>query len=172
MYRSLKTLSILTLVVLATPVAFAATKFADFNVTASVAANCTISAADLSFGAYDPVVTNATTPLDVNGSVTVACTKGSSATIGLGQGSAAATGSTAVAPLRQMSAGTERLRYDLYRTSVGTGVWGDIGTANVLAYTATSKAATTLTIYGRVPAGQDVGVSASYTDTVRATINF
>lgn len=172
MLRSFKTLVTLTVAALGASSAFAATAFDDFNVTASVAANCTISAPDLVFGAYDPVVTNATTPLDVNGSVTVACTKGSSTTIGLGQGSAAATGSTALTPLRQMSAGTNRLRYDLYRTSVGTGVWGDIGTANVLAYTATSKTATTLTIYGRVPPGQDVGVAVSYTDTVRATINF
>jgi len=160
------------MMILVTPAAFAATKFDDFDVTASVAANCTISAADLNFGAYDPLVANATTPLDVDGSVTVACTKGAAATIGLGQGSAAFTGSTALNPLRQMSAGAERLRYDLYRTSTGTGVWGDIGTANVLAYTAASKAATTLTIFGRVPAGQDVGASASYSDTVRATINF
>lgn len=172
MFRTLKTVAILAVVTLVAPAMFAGTQFDDFDVTASVAANCTISAADLVFGPYDPVVTNATTPLDVNGSVSVACTKGSSATIGLGQGSAAATGSTALTPLRQMSAGTERLRYDLFRTSAGSGVWGEVTTANVLSYSATSKTATSLTIYGRIPAGQDVGVSASYTDTVRATINF
>jgi spore coat protein U-like protein len=36
---------------------------------------------------------------------------------------------------------------------------------------APSKAARTFTVYGQVPAGQDVG-AAAYTDTVLATINF
>ena len=36
---------------------------------------------------------------------------------------------------------------------------------------APSRAARTFTVYGRVPAGQDV-VAGPYTDTVVATINF
>ena len=55
--------------------------------------NCTISTAALAFGSYDPVVTNAATNLDGTGTVTVACTKGLTATVGLGLGSNAS-GST------------------------------------------------------------------------------
>ena len=43
----------------------------NFNATASVAANCQMSAVgDLSFGAYDPVVANATSGLSGNTSFT------------------------------------------------------------------------------------------------------
>jgi spore coat protein U-like protein len=40
-----------------------------------------------------------------------------------------------------------------------------------VAYTAVSKAASSLTVYGRVAAGQDVP-AGSYSDTVIATITF
>ena len=150
---------------------FAATATSSFTVQASVAASCTISTAALNFGSYDPVVANATTPLDANGSVTVSCSKGAVTTIGLNQGANPATGSTALDPLRQMANGSERLRYDLYQTAAGTGVWGGIGTANVKSYTATSKAPVTFTIFGRIPENQDVA-TGSYSDTVTATISF
>ena len=42
----------------------AASTSTSLSVTASVNNNCTISTAALAFGAYDPVVTNASSPLD------------------------------------------------------------------------------------------------------------
>lgn len=149
----------------------AATAASTFTVSASVIPSCTISTTPLNFGAYDPVVAHATTPLDAKGSVTVRCTKGSVASIGLDQGANPSTGSTALVPQRQMANGAERLRYDLYRTSTGTDVWGDIGTANAQAYTATSAGNRDFTIFGRIPAGQDIA-TGSYSDTVTATISF
>ncbi len=54
----------------------AITKTNNLNVTASVAANCTITAVtDVSFGAYDPT---SATDLDVNGDITFRCTKNTS----------------------------------------------------------------------------------------------
>ena len=44
----------------------AATATSSFTVSASVTANCTISAGALAFGPYDPVVTNASADLDVD----------------------------------------------------------------------------------------------------------
>src|SRR5439155_1411089 len=56
----------------------------NFNATASVAANCQMSAVgDLSFGAYDPVVANATSGLTGNTSFTLKCTRGASPVISL-----------------------------------------------------------------------------------------
>src|SRR5438067_9136363 len=56
----------------------------NFNATASVAANCQMSAVgDLSFGAYDPVVANATSGLSGNTSFTLKCTRGASPVISL-----------------------------------------------------------------------------------------
>jgi len=143
----------------------AAVDTGNLAVSASVAAKCTISDSTLAFGTYDPVVNNATTALDQVGTVDVACTKGSSAAVSLDLGTHAS-GST-----RRMQHGvtaTEFLAYELYTTAGRTTVWN---TTNTVPYTATSKAPTTLTVYGRVPSGQDVA-TGSYTDTVVATITF
>src|SRR5256885_4386581 len=49
------------------------------SITATVAQTCSVSATStLAFGAYDPVVANASTPLTGTGSVSIKCTKGSS----------------------------------------------------------------------------------------------
>ena len=165
-----RSLMLLVWAIILPGLSLAASATATFNVSATVTATCTISAASLSFGSYEPVLTNATVPLDVNGSVTVRCTKGTTATIGLDQGIHAATGSTTTTPLRQMINGPSLLRYDLFRTAAGTDVWGD-GTPNVQSYSATNNSPQTLTVFGRIPAAQDVATS-SYSDTVTATINF
>jgi spore coat protein U-like protein len=143
----------------------AATATASFGVTANVAANCTIVAGSLGFGSYDPVVAHATNPLDQTSTITVACTKGTNATVSLDLGTHAS-GST-----RRMQSGTtatEFLTYELYTTVAHTVVWN---TTNTVAYSAASKASTNLTVHGRVAGGQDVE-TANYTDTIVATITF
>jgi spore coat protein U domain-containing protein, fimbrial subunit CupE1/2/3/6 len=140
----------------------AATATSSFAVTATVAANCTISAGALAFGSYDPVVANAAANLDQTSTITVACTKGSTAAVSLDNG-ANASGST-----RRMKAGANYLTYEMYNDSGRTTVWN---TSNTVSYTAASKAASALTLYGRVAAGQDIP-TGSYSDTVVATITF
>lgn len=154
--------------------ALAGTATSSVTVSATVVANCTISTASLSFTGYDPVVANATVPLDATGSLLVACTKGAAATIGLSQGANPFAGSTINAPLRQVRSPTTSalIRYDFYQDAARTNIWGDVGGTQTQAYNSTSRTATTLTIYGRMPAGQDVSVAADYADTVVATINF
>src|SRR5438128_1650300 len=66
--------------------ALAGSATSNFSVTASVANNCTISTTAIGFGAYDPIVANATTPLDSTGSVTITCTKGAATTLSLNAG--------------------------------------------------------------------------------------
>jgi spore coat protein U domain-containing protein, fimbrial subunit CupE1/2/3/6 len=133
-----------------------------FTVSASVSANCTISAGALAFGSYDPVSANASTDLDQTSTITVACTKGSTGVVALDDG-VNASGST-----RRMKAGTNYLNYEMYNDAGRTTVWN---ASNTVSYTAASKASTGLTLYGRVAAGQDVPVG-SYSDTVIATITF
>lgn len=151
-------------------VASAATQTTTFNVTANVVKNCTISAANLAFGNYDPVVANAAAPLNMTSTVTVACTKGATATVGLdaGQHSAQAVGTT-----RAMTSGggtPTYLSYEIYQDAGHLSVWGNSG-AGLENYTAASKAATALIDYGQIPAGEDLPVAA-YSDTVTATITF
>lgn len=139
---------------------------ANLSVSASVAVNCTISTGALAFGSYDPVVTHASSPLDGTGSVTIACTKGSSQTIGLGLGS------NASGSQRRMTDGSSNyLNYELYQNSARTTVWGNSGADLYTPAAAPSKAARTFTVYGRVAANQDVP-AGTYTDTVVATVNF
>ncbi len=145
----------------------AATATTTFNVTANIANKCTIAAADLVFGAYDPLVTNAAVPLAVNSTVTVACTKGTVSTIGLDAG---LNGASAVGTTRAMSGGGAFLSYEIYKDAAHTTVWTNAG-AGMVSYTAASKAATAIIDYGLIPAGEDQPVAA-YSDKITATINF
>lgn len=139
---------------------------ANLSVSATVAVNCTISTAALAFGSYDPVVAHASSPLDGTGTVTIACTKGSTETIGLGLG-ANASGSQR----RLNDGGTNYLNYELYQESGHTTVWGNSGGGLLSPAAAPSKAARNFTVYGRVTSNQDVP-AGSYSDTVVATVNF
>lgn len=143
-----------------------------FNVTATVANSCLVtSTSNIAFGAYDPADTNATANLDAQGSVNVRCTRGTVANVALGQGNNAAAGSTCIGPLRQMAAGVERLRYDVYQNAPRTTTWG-CDTTNDQTFTSTSSILpTTLTTYGRIPAGQNVA-AGSFNDTVTVTVTF
>lgn len=142
-----------------------ATSTGSLSPAATVAARCTISApAAFAFGAYDPLVANRTTSLDVAANaISVACTKGApGVNIALNNGSHYTT-------TRNLSVGTDLLAYQLYTTPARTTVWD---AANVVSYTSTSMAASALPVYGRIPAGQDAVVNANYSDTIVATVNF
>lgn len=146
--------------------ALAQTATANLSVSATVAKNCTITTSAVSFGSYDPVVANATTPLDSTGTISVTCTKGAGTRIDLGLG-ANPSGST-----RQMAGGSsEFLTYELYQDSGRSTVWGSGAMAGNNIGAAPSKVTRNVTVFGRVPAAQDVSASA-YNDTVVATINF
>lgn len=145
--------------------AFAATGSATANitVTAAINTNCLINAGAVGFGTYDPLVANASSNLDQSGTFTVACTKGTVATIGLSNGSNFASGK------RYLASGSNLLQYELYSDTGRTTVWN--GT-NTVSYTSTGKATATQTIYGRIPGGQDANTGTNYTDTIVATVNF
>jgi spore coat protein U-like protein len=136
-------------------------------VSASVAANCTISTTPVAFGAYDPVVTNASASRDAAGGVTIACTKGAVPTIGLGLGS----NSLAPTTRRMLGVSGDFLTYELYQPAGYTTVWGTSGANLFSAGASTGRAGRTFAVNGRIPGGQDVATGA-YTDTVVATVNF
>jgi spore coat protein U-like protein len=165
MKRTILVVLTLTVVLMSVP-AFGATATANLDVTASVAAVCTISTSPVAFGAYDPVVANAAAALNATGTVTVACTRGTAATVDLGNGANLAAGS------RRMANGAEFLGYALYKDAARTAVWGTgLAGGTTAAYAAATIAPTAITVYGTVPAAQDVAVGA-YADVVLATINY
>ena len=134
------------------------------TVGASVANNCTIATTQLSFGAYDPVGANASADATGAGQVLIACTKGATATIGLGNGGGSDVNS------RRLASGTNFLPYQLYRGD-GTTVWGGTAGTGAVSYNSLTKAPTTLTVQGKIPGGADVP-EGTYTDTIVATVNF
>lgn len=145
--------------------ATAATATANLGVAATVTNNCTISTVALTFGSYDPVVANASANLDGTGTVVVACTKGATATIGLGNGGNYSGGA------RHMVDGSNFLSYELYHEAARTTVWTTTGGGLLSTGAAPSKAARNFTVYGSVASNQDVP-AGNYSDTVVATVNF
>lgn len=151
--------------------AMAGTSTASLAVSSAVAINCTVSTASVAFGSYDPVSTNAASGADLDGTGTlnVACTKGATVTADLSNGA------NVSGTQRRLANGVNFLNYDLYRDSGRTLAWTSGAGNNVNPYapsaTATTNAATNVTVYGRIPKGQDAA-SGSYSDTVTVTLNF
>lgn len=145
------------LVFAAVPV-FGQSADAPLDVTANVVANCTITTLPVDFGDYDPLA--AGNDDDGVGTITIRCTRGAGVSIDLDLGL------NAVGGLRHMTDGTDNLNYELYTDAPGGTVW------NSLAIAASANfAARNFSVFGRIPAGQDVGVGV-YNDTVQATINY
>jgi len=182
--KSIPLLAVTAVLLLADGRAFAAVTSKTFNATASVTAKCVMSnIANLDFGAYDPVVTNAAADLLGSTSFTLTCTRGASPVISLSIGNANFGGN--LAAKRAMDNGTlsagNYLSYDLYVPSgVGStpgvtataSLWADgTGGTATFAPSVLSIAAQTVTIFGAVTQGQDVPVG-NYTDSVTATVNY
>lgn len=173
MNRRTSTLSaLLAAAALALPAAaFAGTSTGALTVNASVAQNCLINSPTLAFGAYDPIVTNATSALQAQATATFTCTQGATAvyvTANTGNNAAHASGTT-----RAMNGtGSTYLSYDLYTDSGYSTLWNATNSGgHTFQPTFASSQTATATIYGSIPAGQNVQVS-TYSDSVTMTINF
>jgi spore coat protein U-like protein len=127
--------------------------------------SCTISSTSVNFGNYN--VFNGTA-LDSTGTITYRCNAAAAnITVTLSKGA-----SSTYNP-RVMTKGAETLQYNLYTNAARTTIWGD-GTGGTSVYTRANppnNSNVNVTIYGRVPAGQDVS-AGSFADTISATVNF
>jgi spore coat protein U-like protein len=132
--------------------------------TADAAPSCTIATTSVNFGSYNVFTGSAT---DSTGTITIDC-NGSAHDIIVTLSKGA---SSSFSP-RTMTKGSEVLSYNLYRDAARTTVWGD-GSGGTSTYTNPNppNAPLNVTVYGRVPAGQDVSAGV-YSDTVSAVINF
>ncbi|MBI1873419.1 MAG: spore coat protein U domain-containing protein [Acidobacteria bacterium] len=128
-----------------------------------VEAACTVSTGGIGFGSYDVF---SGSPVDSTGIISFSCDKKSDITITLNTG-----GSGTFSP-RRMS-GPDSLDYNLYLDAARSTIWGD-GTSGTGTYSQTNvpkNTTLTVTVYGRVPNGQDVS-AGSYGDSVTVTILF
>ena len=136
-------------------VSLAATKTNTLNVTATVVANCNITAVtDITFGTYD---TTSATPLDANGDMTFRCTKNTSY-------------KTYITGTRSMTgSGADTMTFTLFSDAGHTTAFPIDNTGG--SATAPSNAAIVKTIYGRVPATQDVQID-NYAKVLVATVEY
>lgn len=140
-------------------------------VTRAQAFRCDVSATGLSFGSYD---TLSPTPLDSTASINVSCNIPPQnpkaplmVTIALSPGN-----SGSFAQRHMTSTGPDRLNYNLYTSAAFSSIWGDgAGNASIQTGYVTSASPWNATLYGRIPALQNLRVG-SYSDTITVTINF
>lgn len=140
----------------------------NLNVTASINTVCTASSPTLDFGGYNPVTTNALTSLDSSTTITLNCSRDGSVTLGFDLGVNAAGSHCGASPQRCMANGSDYLNYNIY-ASTNDRTSGSAWTSPVSETISGGTAA--VSIYGRVPAGQDVKVG-SYSDTLVATVYY
>jgi spore coat protein U-like protein len=122
---------------------------------------CTISTSQVAFGTYNVFNSVATAS---TGSVTYWCSWAWTVSVYLSKGIAGSNNP------RQMANGANRLSYNLYLDAAHTRIWGD-PSPNYYTANGVWMSGATLTVYGLVPALQDVA-TGSYSDSVTATINF
>ena len=147
------------------------------DVTATISASCSISSvAAVDFGTnYNPANT---APTYADGSITIACVKGTHPTIALSSGNNPDT----VSGLRRMANTTtpgDNLAYSLFKpagaafscTHAETEAWGSAGPSVFDPGVAGGFATTTISICGKIDARQDVS-TGTYTDQVIATVTF
>lgn len=145
--------------------ALAGTQQTTMGVSATVTANCSITALPVAFGNINPLAGGAFT---ATGSVTVTCTTGSP----WGVTADAGGGSGATLSVRRMTYSGNTLNYALYTDSGYVNVWGS-GTGGTASVTGTGNgSAQTFTIYGRIPAGQTAAPAGGYSDTVNVTVTY
>jgi len=173
-WTPLRFLAACALVAVMAPVAASAgTSTGTLSVSANITQNCTVSAASVGFGSYDPIVANSTTALNATGSLAFTCTKGASSvyvTANTGSNTATCTAGTTT---RAMVTGTTCLYYELYTDTNRTVVWNTTNSGgHTFAPTFASSTSASATVYAQIPAGQTSAIPGSYTDSVTMTINF
>ncbi|WAS59068.1 Csu type fimbrial protein [Burkholderia ambifaria] len=140
--------------------AVAATATATMAISATVDATCQISTTPLAFSTYTGSQTDATA------TVSVTCTNTTPYNVGFDAG----LGAGATVTTRTMSITGASLPYSLFQDAGRTVNWGNTVGTDTVAGTGTGSAQT-LTVYGRIGAGQLVTPGA-YTDTITATVTY
>jgi spore coat protein U-like protein len=127
---------------------------------------CWVSTTPVNFGSYDIF---ATMPADSTGAVSLYCNQENFITASI----APSTNSGSFDP-RQMrlATGTDLMDYNLYRDASRTQIWGDgTGGTFMISGTVARKGTVNYTVYGRIPAGQDISAGL-YMETLTVTLTW
>lgn len=144
--------------------------------SAAAAVDCTASANGVAFGTYDPLAAAAD---DSTGTVTVSCSYSPPGANSVNYAVTLSTGRSGSFTQRYLAAGASSLGYNVFSNAGRSQVWGDASLGSVVitgSFTFGSGQGDrtrlrTHTIYGRIPALQDVP-PGNYTDSVVVTLTF
>ena len=125
------------------------------------AAVCSVSAAGLNFGTYNP---KQPSPLDASAYISITCTTGTPYLLGMDDGL------NYLSPWRRERNGGNSLNYQLYLDSGRSLVWGMTPGSSMMPGTGTGSPQN-IPVYGRIPAFQEPP-DGSYSDTVSVTIEY
>jgi len=128
-----------------------------FQVSITIADDCSIAAQDFSFGSHAAI----TADIDATSTITVNCSVGTAYTVSLNQGTNGA---------RLMSDGSDDVDYELYTTAARTLAWGTNVGVDTVGGTGDGNDQL-LTVYGRVP-NQATPAPSLYVDSITATVAF
>lgn len=142
----------------------AATATANFDVTLTVQADCSIAANPLNFGTKGILSAN----VDAQTTVSVTCSNTTPYQVGLNAG--LGTGATVANRLMTGGKTSATVAYQLYQDTARSTVWGNTQATDTVGGTGNGTAQA-ITVYGRVKA-QTTPAPDTYKDTVTATVYF
>jgi spore coat protein U-like protein len=158
--------------------AYATNTAANLTVSADINASCTMNVTDLNFGAYDPIVANATEGLTGSATVSATCTSGATGVVTMSGGlhpTFCMSSKCYRRTIRNMAneGSTSYLRYEIYADASHTIVWNysQVSMSSVASVTGTG-ASQDMTVYGKVFKNQKDAAAGSYADTVTIGVNY
>jgi spore coat protein U-like protein len=141
---------------------------------AAVTVNCTVSAGGIAFGIYNPL---SATPNASTGALLVTCTGSGSGSTNVTVNLTLSAGISGNYGTRKMMSGANALNYNIYWSTAYTQIMGDGsggsfgGSAGPFTVFAGGSTQATGTMYGRIPALQDVA-PGSYADVITVTVTY
>jgi len=136
-------------------------------------ASCSVSAAPVAFGSYDPT---SSTPLTPTGNVGVSCTLISGVSLLVAYTITLSTGSSGSYVTRKMTGTATLMNYNLYLNGSWTQVWGDGVSGGSVSKSdgyllGLGGASNSYTVYAKLPALQLVA-AGGYADSVVVSISY
>jgi spore coat protein U-like protein len=141
---------------------------------AATTVNCTASAGGIAFGVYNPLsaVANAST-----GSLRITCNGSGTGSANVTVNVSLSTGLSGSYATRKMFSGVQTLNYNIYWSTAYNQIIGDgsggsfAGSAGPFPVPAGGNNVATGTLYGLIPASQDVA-PGSYSDVITVTVTY
>jgi len=141
---------------------------------AAVTVNCTTTAGPIAFPTYNPLTATAD---PITGPIKVTCSGSGTGSTNVTVGVTFSAGLSGNFATRTMLSGTNVLNYNIYWSTAYSQIMGDgtggsfAGTAGPFTVTAGGSNFATGTLYGLIPARQDVA-PGTYTDVIVVTVTY